>query len=140
MAVTVTCVFVSTMCFVYLYTSHPLLTDYKSILMTRISYSDEYLTNMFSFVIFRCCCCCCRVHSRCCCCCWKLITLAFMHFHHERSLVFHFELNFGFIYFFHILFSSRSKPTSSEKKKQKQKNKKDPATIHKMDDITPFIR
>lgn len=105
----------------YLNTSHPLLTDYKSILMTRISYSDEYLTNMFSFVIFRCCCCCCRVHSRCCCCCWKLITLAFMHFHHERSLVFHFELNFGFIYFFHTLFFESLEAHFIREKKNKNK-------------------
>lgn len=38
-----------------------------------------------------------------CCCWWKLITLAFMHFHWEHSLNFRFELKFNFIL---MLFSS----------------------------------
>lgn len=80
---------------------------------------------------------CCRHRSRC---SWKLITWAFMHFHHERSLVFHFEWNFGslFIYLFCFLTVWVAIFTLSNRKKTN--NNTDPATtIHKMDDITLFI-
>lgn len=69
--------------------------------------------------------------------CWKLITWFFMHFHHERSRIFHFELNFGALFsVFRCFFISSTSPSST---RRHEKTINQPTTTHNMDDITLFI-